>query len=259
MIDLMNKKILRQALLFESETPVLSKIKELYDKALKYQDENAIFFIKAKRGEQSSLTDEALFFQFLSDEIIKTKKIETFEEIKNLLGAKTREENIRHSGESKTNLVKIFDKTLLVRKKGELAKLYQPSDVYELETIEKFVAIENGETFLTIHENWDRFEEEYFVYISGNPNTLTQEFLREKSTLFFIDFDIASMNIFDSFPSTRKTLFIPNHIEELFLQHGNSELYKKQRPQLRKNYSQEVQPIIERIKKYNTVVEQEIV
>jgi hypothetical protein len=254
----MNKKILRQALLFEFETPSLSKIKELYEKAVKYQDENNLFFIKAKRREPSFIINETLFFQFISEEIIKNKKITDFEAIKNILNAKTRAENIKYSGDSKTNLVKIFDNTLLIRKKGELAKLYQPHDVHALEKIDRFVAIENGETFLNIDKQWDRFKEEYFIYIAGNPNTLTREFLKNKEILFFIDFDIASMNIFDSFPSTKKTLFIPNNIEELFIHNKNIELYKKQRSLLKKSYSIEVMPIINLIRKHHNVVEQEV-
>ena len=50
----MNKKILKQALLFENETPVYSNVKELCEVAVVYQDENNLYFLQAKRGQKEN-------------------------------------------------------------------------------------------------------------------------------------------------------------------------------------------------------------
>ena len=146
----MNKKILRQALHFANKNqPIYSKIKELYLLASKYEQENEVYFLYAKRREKSKIIDEKLFFQFLSDEIVKSKNIYTFEDIKNILNASSRAENIKYSGDSKTNHIKIFDKIVLIKRVGECPKLYQPQDLYHFKNIDSFVVVENGESFLT--------------------------------------------------------------------------------------------------------------
>ncbi len=183
----------------------------------------------------------------------------SFDDIDNILNAKSRAENIKYSGDSKTNFVKIFDRTMLVKKIGELPKLYQVEDLYLLDNIDTFILVENGETFLAIERMAYYFDSSYFIYISGNPNSLTREFLKDKKVIFFIDYDIASMNIFEDFRCREKQLFIPKNIELLFSdkRNKNIELYKKQRKYLRGSYSKEVMPIIKLIKDYNIVIEQE--
>ena len=256
----MNKRILRQALKFESnKTPPYSEIESLALLAFKYEQENETYFLKAKRRERASIIDEDEFFRFISDEIVKNKTILSFNEINNILNANSRAENIEYSGDSKTNYVKVFDKILIVKKRGELPKLYQREDLYHINNINSFVLIENGETFLNIEKIAHYFNNNYFIYISGNPNSLTRDFLREKEVTFFVDYDIISMNIFDDFKCKKKKLFIPPNIELLFSdkKNRNIELYKKQRKYLRETYSAEVMPIIKLIKKYNIVIEQE--
>jgi len=98
------------------------------------------------------------------------------------------------------------------------------------ENIGNFVAIENGETFLNIEKYTSYFKEQYFVYISGYSNSLTREFLSLKIESYFLN-----------------------------KKYHNVELYKKQRARYKKEYSKESMPIINLIKKYNTVVEQEII
>jgi hypothetical protein len=148
-----------------------------------------------------------------------------------------------------------------VKKRGEVAKLYQPSDLVELKKIDNIVAIENGETFLNIDRYAKHFKENFFVYISGYANTLTRDFLRSKNVTFFVDFDIEGMNIYESFFCKSKKLHIPQDIESYFLnkKYHNVELYKKQRDRFKAEYSKELMPVVKLIKKYNTVVEQEII
>ncbi|MBU1658754.1 hypothetical protein KKG72_06850 [bacterium] len=254
----MNKSILRQALLFENETPVYSNVKELCELAVVYQDENNIYFLQAKRREKTFIKNEKEFFRFISQ--TQDIDVKNFEDIVNILNAETRSENIRYSGDSKTNIVKVFDNVVVVKRRGEVAKLYQSDDLSELEKIESFLAIENGETFLNIEQFADNFDEEYFVYLAGYANTLTRTFLKTKYVHFFLDFDIEGMNIYESFTCKAKKLHIPKNIQSYFSdkKYNNVALYKKQRVRMKSDYSQDVMPIIKLIKEYNTVVEQEI-
>ena len=255
----MNKTILKQALLFENNTPINSRVKELCKLVLDFQNENEVYILQAKKGQSTLIKNEKLFFEFLSE--IHDTNIESFRDINNILEAETRSENIEFSGDSKTNIVKVFDNVVVVKKVGEVAKLYQSSDLCELNDIENFVAIENGETFLNIDKFSDRFDEKYFVYLAGYANTLTRIFLESKNVNFFVDFDIEGMNIYESFNCKSKKLYIPKNIQSYFLHknYNNVELYKKQRARLKNKYSEKVLPIIELIKEHNTVVEQEII
>jgi hypothetical protein len=255
----MNKTILKQAFLFKDENPIFSKVKELSQLALKYQSENEIYFLHAKRGEKAVVKNQELFFRFLFQ--TQQVSINNFEDISNILNAETRSDNIKFSGDSKSNFIRVFDNVVVVKKKGEIAKLYQSYDLNELEIIENFLAIENGETFLNIEKFSEYFNEDYFIYLAGYANTLTRTFLKTKKVTFFVDFDIEGLNIYESFECESKKLHIPKNIEKYFLneKYNNVELYKKQRARMKSNYSQDVMPIIELIKEYNTVVEQEIV
>lgn len=255
----MNRKILNQALLFENNSPVYSKVKELCEVASHYQEENTLYFLQAKRREKTLIKNEVDFFRFISQ--TQDINVKSFNDIESLLNARTRSENILYSGSSKSNYVRVFDNVVVVKKKGEMTKIYQKSDLVELSQIQRFVAVENGETFLNIENIADKFEEEYFVYIAGYCNTLTRNFLKSKEVNFFIDYDIESMNIYESFECKSKKLHIPVDIERYFKDERlhNVELYKNQIHRKKTEYSQSVAPIIKLIEKYNTVVEQEII
>jgi len=69
------------------------------------------------------------------------------------------------------------------------------------------------------------------------------------------------MNIYESFRCKSKILHVPKNLEFYFQgeKYHNVKLYKKQRNRLKKSYSQEASVIIELIKRYSTVVEQEII
>lgn len=254
----MNRTILKQALLFRDENPPSSKVKELSKQALKYQNENEIYFLYVKRGERAVVKDQELFFRFLSQ--TQEVNIEDFKDIDNILNAASRADNIKFSGNSKSNFIRVFDSVVVVKKRGEIAKLYKNDDLNELEMVENFLAIENAESFLNIEAFSDYFSEDYFIYLSGYANSLTRSFLKTKKVCFFVDFDIEGMNIYESFECKSKKLHIPKELENYFLdkRYNNVELYKKQRARVKSDYSQEAMPIIELIKKYNTVVEQEI-
>ena len=244
--------------MFENENPAFSRIKELNRLAIHYQNDNNVYFFKAKRGEQASILDYELFFRFISDEIVKNRVITSFTDIKNILNARTRGQNIKYSGDSKTNFVRIFDNVIVVKKSSEVAKLYKKDELCELEDVKDFVAVENGESFLNIDKIAHLFECENFIYIAGKSNTLTRDFLKSKRVLFFTDFDIEGLNIYESFQCFEKRFFIPENIEELFLEHSNTELYKKQIQNIKKDYVDEVMPVLSLIKKHSAVVEQEV-
>lgn len=254
----MNKAILNQALLLEKENPSSSRIKELSQLAFKYQSENEIHFLHVKRGEKAIVKNQELFFRFLSE--TQSVTIKSFEDIANILNASSRSDNIKFSGDSKSNFIRVFDNVVVVKKRGEIAKLYQSADLDELARIDHFLAVENGETFLNIDKIADNFDEDFFVYLSGYANTLTRNFLKAKEVTFFVDYDIEGMNIYESFKCKRKHLHIPKEIESYFLNenYNNAVLYKKQRARMKENYSKDVMPVIDLIQKYHTVVEQEI-
>jgi len=255
----MNKKIINQAFKFKNKNPTYSQIKELYSLATEYQLENNLYFLEAKRGKKALIKNEKHFFDFISQ--TQSVNVESFSDLQKLLYPNSRAENVKYSGNSKNSYIAVFDGIVLVRRRGEMIKLYQAHDLVELTKDNNFLAIENGETFLNIDRYAKYFKEEYFVYISGYANSLTREFLSSKNVNFFVDFDIEGMNIYESFSCKRKKLHIPQDIESYFLnkKYHNVELYKKQRDRFKTEYSKEAMPIVELIRKYNTVVEQEII
>jgi hypothetical protein len=255
----MNTSILKQAKRFENEEPTYSSVKAFCSLASVYQEENEVFFLEAKRGKRVKILHLHLFFEFLSD--TQNFPIKSFQDIETLLTPyQSRKENILHTGDSKSNFIKVFDGVVLVKKAGELAQLYPKENLYLLDAIEQVVAIENAETFLNIENKMQYFSSEYFVYLSGYANTLTREFLENKSVEFFVDYDIEGMNIYESFTCVSKKLHIPIDIEAYFTTKlSNKALYLKQRKNLKTLYSPEAQIVIDLIKEYSSVVEQEII
>lgn len=255
----MNKKLLKQAKLFENEEPAYSRVRELCRLASEYQTENEILFLNnPKRGERARIINLEVFFEFLSES--QDLNIKSFKELNNILNSNfSRVDNIRYTGDSKSSFIRVFDAVVLIKKIDELPQLYKKNDLAMINDISSFVAIENAETFLNIEPKAHHFSSRYFIYLAGYANTLTREFLNSKSVEFFVDYDIEGMNIYESFECKSKKLHIPNNIERYFTDIvDNKELYKKQRKNLKKDYSTEATVIIELIKKYSTVVEQEI-
>ncbi len=257
-----HQSILKQALLFnQKESPTYSKVKKLYEKAIEFQEHYGAVFIIAKPQTQAKIVDEALFFQFLN-ELVPNQSIKNFKDITSYLSLSlSRADSIDKQGNSKSHYAKVFNQTLLYKKRGFPAQLFTAKDIAHIESLkDNIVVIENAESFLTIEENYYFSSFNHFIYLGGHANSLTSGFLRKRELLFFVDFDIISMNLYDNFQAKNKRLFIPDDIELYFKkQHKNQTLYKKQRPYLRQSYSLEAQRVIDLILKYSAVVEQEMV
>lgn len=257
-----NKTILKQALLFkDGQEPIYSKIQKLYEKVIAYQKLNDCHIMMAKPKQKSKLLDQKLFFTFLN-ELIENKEIGSFTQLEQYLTpSMSRIESIQNQGDSKSYYAKVFSKTLLFKQKNQTAKLFTKENIHEIQEIDHIVVIENAESFLYIENNRYNFQYENYVYLGGQANTLTKEFLKSKTLLFFIDFDIVSMNIYENFTCHKKKLFIPHDLEEkYFLKNkSNHTLYKKQRAYLKENYGNESSKVIKLIKQYHAVVEQEVV
>ena len=246
----MDRKLLKEALLFKEQDPPFSKVRYLFDKALLFAQENGVF-LDGKRGSRVKILDKKLFFEFLSLNAYCT--IDSFTTIEKILSSNSRIENVLLTHNSKSRFTKIFDTTILLYYKGSFTLHTAIPDIPK-----EVVAIENAESFLQIPSIEHIFQESCFVYLGGFGNKLTQKLLTTKDTLFFIDFDIVSMNFFERYPY-KKRLFIPPNIKELFARYANHELYQKQRYLLQKEYTSQAKEIIKLITTYSGCVEQEIV
>jgi len=253
----MNKTLLRQALEFYNNNPTHSQIENLYKVAFDYQRENNCIFLKSKRGQKASILDEDLFFIFISEEILEnSKKISTFREIENILKATTREDNIEASGDSKNSIVKVFNKIVVHQLENNNPIIYKHSG--DIKTNGKILAVENGETFLNIHSIMSKFGYSEFVYLAGFSNLATQKFLKDKDVVFFLDYDIEAIRIYDSFKCKTKEFFKHPDIERYFKIYGNKKLYLHQRKSLPTSHK-ELKWLLELIRNNNVVVEQEII
>ncbi|WP_456457893.1 hypothetical protein [Nitratifractor sp.] len=247
--------LLKQALKLR-DNPPFGEVKGLMAMAREYQAETNDYFVRGGRGERVRLLDEAAFFRFLSETV--QMPVDSFTAIERALGAESRAENIAATGDSKSSAVAPFAKTLLLRRAGESPVLYRDEELGRLDDIRRVVAVENAESFLDF-ETLDRhFQPQAFVYLGGQPNALTRTFLSSREVLFFIDWDIVSLNFYDDFACKSKSLFIPENFDRLLERYGNEALFLKQRYALRESYSPETGPIIEKLEAYAKVLEQEI-
>jgi len=256
---MMNKSLLKQALKFQDEKTTYSKVEKLVKDIKKYQKDNDVVFIYAMYRQKVKLLDRELFFEFVSDEIVhSSNSIKSFQDIENLLNAKTRKENIELSGDSKNSIVKVFDNVVVFQDKNNHPILYK--NILDIKADSKIVAVENGETFLNIYEIMSNFGYTQFIYLGGFSNTLTRDFLKDKDVLFFLDYDIEAIRIYDSFKCKKKSFFKHPKIESYFDNKSflNVELYKKQREKL-PDFHSELQWLIKLIKDKSGVIEQEII
>jgi hypothetical protein len=245
--------LLTQALKLESFV-TFSKVKNLVEVAREYQRESGELFLKAERREEVKILDKESFFNFISE--VGGVKVKSFEDIKNYLKIDTRKDNILSSSNSKSKNIHPFSKIAIIKKRAQLPKLYKKDDLKSLK-LEKITAIENGESFLNIDE--EKLDSEYFIYLGGNASSMIREFLKSCEVEFFIDLDIISLNFYDDFICKSKSLYTPKDLDKLLDRYGNEELYKKQRSYLRDIYSLESKRVIELIKKYKKVLEQEVI
>jgi len=256
----MNKTLLKQALKFKGTPPANSQIKILTQLASKYQQQNEIYFLSTKYNQKPQILNESYFFQFLSE--MNGVEINCFEDIEYLVeDATSRKESIEKSGNSKEYYAKIFDKVVLFQKYDENPVLY--GNIVDIPFIEnsKILAVENGESFLNIYKIMSRYGFEQFVYLGGFANTLTKKFLADKEVVFFLDYDIEAIRIYDSFECKTKEFFKHPDIKNYFenKKYLNQNLYKKQRAKLPKEHN-ELQWLIDLMKKeHSGVIEQEII
>ena len=88
---------------------------------------------------------------------------------------------------------------------------------------------------------------------------MTKNFLLDKDVVFFLDYDIEAIKIYDSIKCKSKDFFKFPDIEKYFENETilNKKLYLKQRNYLQEKHS-ELQWLIDLIKKHSGVLEQEI-
>lgn len=252
----MNKALLNQALKFKDNYPAFSQIEKFYKEAQIYQAENDVIFLKAKPRTKSEILDKELFFEFVSEHILDYATVNSFEDIEKIIHANTRKENIAASGDSKNSIVRIFDNVVVFQKANDNPVLYKDSADIKIEG--KILAVENGEPFLNIHPLMSNFGFDQYIYLGGFSNTATRDFLQDKDVVFFLDYDIEAIRIYDSFECKNKSFFMHPDIESYFINHSNQKLYLKQRANLPEKHP-ELQWLIELINHHTTVVEQEII
>jgi len=252
----MNRTLLAQALRFKAQRPHNKQIEALFKSARDYQESNELFFLDVKYGQRPKITNEQLFFEFLTYESGLT--IDSFEDIESLLEqSASRKESIQKSGNSKSSYIKVFEKALLFQQGEEQPKLYV--DYSNIVVEGEILAVENAETFLNIYPIMARFGFKNFLYLGGFPNKLTQEFLRDKDIVCFLDYDIEAIRIYDSILCEKKSFFKHPDIEYYFQQQSDKDktLYLKQRKALPTEHS-ELDWLLQLIRDYSVVVEQEI-
>lgn len=256
----LNKTLLKQALLFQKEDPQHSKIKKLYELALDFQSRNKCFFLESKRGQRATIHDIDKFFEFVSESLLNNIGVSSFGEIKTIFEAtSSREEAAKVTGDSKNSITKVFGGVVIYQKENENPVLYK--NYLDINTKGRILAVENGETFLNIYPIMSKFGFNEFVYLGGFSNTATKEFLKDKDVVFFLDYDIEAIRIYDSFTCKKKEFFKHPNIEKEFQKEQkearNEELYRKQLKNI-PNEHNELNWLLELIKNNSLVVEQEV-
>lgn len=255
----MDKKLLRQALVFQDNAPTNSQTKYFNELAKTYELENDLVFTYFKRGQKSKILDWKEFFLFLSEKGNEGRVISSFDDIDRLLTHTiTRQENIENTGDSKSRYIKVFDKVVIYQNGDTQPVIY--SDPTEI-TLNgsTILAVENGETFLHIHEVASKFGYDQFLYLGGMSNSATREFLKDKEVTFFLDYDIEAIRIYDSFKCRSKSFFKHPKLENYFsnAKYRNEELYRKQLSSLPVTH-EKLQWLIDLINQYSAVIEQEV-
>lgn len=255
----MNKTLLRQALKFKDNSPTYSQTKQLNEAVKAYEKEHEKFFTHIRYGQRSKILDWKAFFTFLSEVANEGKEITSFEDIERLLSvSKSRQENIENTGDSKSRYIAVFDVVVIFKHGKEEPKLYKDPKNIDVEN-SPILAVENGETFLHIDEIASKFGYEQCVYLGGMSNCATRAFLEDKEVVFFLDYDIEAIRIYDSFQCRAKHFFKHPEIGDYFAnkKYRNEVLYRKQLAALPDTHS-ELQWLIDLIKQHSAVIEQEV-
>jgi len=255
----MNKTLLRQALKFKDNTPTYSQTKQLNEVVKAYEKEHEKVFTHIRYGQRSKILDREAFFAFLSEVANDGKEISSFEDIERLLSvSQSRQENIENTGNSKSRYIAVFDGVVIFKHGKEEPKLYKDPKTIHVEN-KPILAVENGETFLRIDEMASKFGYEQYIYLGGMSNRATRAFLEDKEVVFFLDYDIEAIRIYDSFQCKSKHFFKHPDIESYFAneKYRNEVLYRKQLSAL-PDSQPELQWLIDLIKQYSAVIEQEV-
>ena len=254
----MDKTLLRQALKFQN-IPTFSQTKYFNELVKAHEKENGKIFTHIRFGQKSKILDWDEFFSFLSEKGNNGKIISSFEDIESLLApTTTRQENIENTGDSKSRYIKVFDSVVIFQYGDEEPKIYSdPSKI----SIGKntILSVENAESFLRINSTMAKYGFDQFIYLGGMSNSATREFLKDKDVTFFLDYDIEALRIYDSFECRVKSFFKHPNIAKYFsnARYRNEELYRKQLSSLPESHK-ELQWLINLIKEYSAVVEQEV-
>lgn len=232
-----------------------SSITKLYNLVNKYEEEHSIFIIDSRIGKRAEIVNHVAFFDFISDSI--GSKVESFEQIERILNAETREEQSKETGNTKTRYIEVFDKTIIFQTKDNNPIIYKEHPIIKNDNI--ILAVENGETFLNIYRKMAKFGFNHFVYLGGYSNIVTRKFLEDKNVIFYLDYDIEAMKIYNSFKCNSKEFFMYPNIEEYFKATKSNDLYLKQRKNMpdKNSLDNDLLPLWNLINKYSTVVEQE--
>ncbi len=125
------------------------------------------------------------------------------------------------------------------------------------------VIVENFENLIYFEKQLKYFQDDNILFIFRNSKAL--EFLQDtqNKTIYFGDFDLAGIDIFQTqiLPRNKNIeLFIPQNIEELIKEYGNRELFSKQFSKYKNIFSQniKIQNLIEFIKHEQKSLEQEL-
>ena len=255
----MNKTLLRQALKFKDNTPTYSQTKQLNEVVKTYEKEHEKVFTHIRYGQRSKILNWEAFFAFLSEAANGGKEITSFDDIERLLSvSQSRQENIENTGDSKSRYIAVFDGVVIFKHGKEEPKLYKDPKTIHVEN-KPILAVENGETFLRIDEIASKFGYEQYVYLGGMSNRATRAFLEDKEVVFFLDYDIEAIRIYDSFQCRSKHFFRHPEIEAYFANetYRNEALYRKQLSAL-PDLHPELQWLIDLIKLHSAVIEQEV-
>jgi len=189
---------------------ILKEAKEF----IKKEDYN-IFL--AFSGKNVKILDKKVFEKFVFWKL-NIKSWEDFEK-----EVKSKKESIEVYNNSKRKNIHTDENTIIFRKKNKRAEIFYKEFP---QNIKRVVAVENYESFLKV--DFSLFEEENFLLLDGFANSLTQEFLKDKEVLFFVDFDFFGIEIFNNIKCKSKELFLPENLESLLIKYGNRDLYKNQ-------------------------------
>lgn len=124
------------------------------------------------------------------------------------------------------------------------------------------VVVENFENLIYFESTLNYFKGDDIIFIFRNSAALKFIQTIKNEIIYFGDFDLAGIEIYQNQIVPRNLnikLFIPDDIENLMINHGNSKLYKDQYNKYKnlKSKDTKIQTLINTINKYQKTLEQE--